>query len=309
MKLKIELPLIETQGVILNSVKEAFISEKQKEVELLKKIIGLESEMQNQNNFLRHSIAGNLANLRGSFKRVKSIFENQIKISSPQLMILKENEASDLTLGKLLEMMERDIEKISNDTQRNSLGDGSLNKAIMEQIEIIPFLREYVYEIKNRSNRNFEITFDFIEEEFKDAEGNLLKVFINGNKDLLRDMLNNLIENAEIHAFESPYREKNLIEILLGSSDEKPLLTIWVTNNGKWLPEDFTYEMFVRKGSKAGENAGEGYGGWYIDQIIKKHEGELHIENESGTDNVGGTWATSFEISLPIISFENNEAV
>ncbi len=308
LKLKIQLPELPMQVEILNREKEIYILEKQKQVEELKKQIGFTSDIQIQNNFLRHSIAGDLANLRGSYRKLKSIFDNKITKLLPHSSEFKEHVNSELTLLNLFQMMERDIEKISKDTQRNSQVEITLNTTKMEPIEIMSFLENYVIDVKSREDRNFEISFKIAEDEFKDIEGKSTKVFISGNQNLLKDMFNNIIENAVFHAFTSLEEKKNLIHILLmGSLYENPTITISVGNNGKRLPEGFTQEMFIINGSKAGHNSGNGFGGWYIDQIIKKHNGVLFILDEQGPEGVGGDWATSFEIELPILNFESND--
>jgi type I restriction enzyme M protein len=305
MKVVIKLPSLKEQKAKMAGINEVYNEQKVNEAEAnYKKQIAL-NEIEEQNNFLRHAIAGNLANLRGSFKKLKNIFENQIKHLNPEILAFKENEKSNLTLEKLLLSMELDIEKVSLDTQRNSLGNSSINDALMESIEIIPFISDFVNEVSSSPNRNFEIEFTPKKEDFIDSDGNEVRVFINGNKNLLRDMFNNIIENAVEHAFESEFRSNNLISIdCFGNNTDEPSFSVSISNNGKRLPQDFTHEMFIRKGSKAGPKAGNGFGGWYINQIINKHKGSLEIDDEQGPQGIGGIWSTSFEISLPVLNYE-----
>ncbi|MCG9880038.1 MAG: N-6 DNA methylase [Bacteroidia bacterium] len=308
MQVLIKLPSIKEQKAKIAGIIEIYkdiklfetFAKNEKQLEL--------NEVAEQNNFLRHSIAGNLANLRGSFKKFKNIFEGQIKVYHPELLDLKESAKSSLTLAKLIHSMERDIDKISSDTQRNSQGDSSIQDALMESIEIIPFITEWVNEILNNPNRLFEISLTAGKDDFLDSEGNEVRVFIKGNKNLLKDMFNNIIENAIEHAFESDFRENNLISVdCYGNVMDEPRFLISISNNGKRLPEDFTQDMFVRKGSKAGPKAGNGFGGWLINQIIQKHKGTLEIDDEQGPHGIGGIWSTSFEIDLPILNYEKYE--
>lgn len=303
LNLKVELQPIEIQLAEIKAAREAYISEKLKEVEELMKVVGVENDVHNQNTFLRHSIAGNIANLRGAFKRLKSTIDNQILKIMPNVMSLKDNELSDLTFEKVLKMMERDIEKISMDVQRNS-ADSELLKGELMPLEILTFLKEYVSEVKSRINLNYELA--LIGNDIEDEAGNKVKVFINGNKHLLKDMMNNIIENAEVHAFDKLNPAKNKIEITVWidtDTFESPKIYISVSNTGKRLPENFNSLLFETKGSKAGENAGNGFGGWYINQIISKHGGSLEIDDEQGFEGIGGIWATSLEIQLPILNF------
>lgn len=312
LKFNIKLPSLSEQNNLMRIVKEAIAFEKKKELELFNKIHGLESEMDNQNNFLRHSIAGNISNLRGSIRRIDNILRNQVLLKDPNLLQYKEHENSNLNLEKLLDMIQRDIEKITIDTQRNALGDKSLNNIILEPINVIKFLNDYVLEVRNREDCNFMITLSLTESEFWDTEGKPLDVFINGNKDKLKDLFDNLIENAVVHAFLPELRDENIIDIQpmfdLSSPEN---IVISVMNNGKTLPEGFTTEMFIRKGSKAGSNANNGFGGWYINQIIQKHNGEMVdiINEQESAYGIKGEWATSIEFSLPILSIEKDETI
>ncbi len=308
MKVLIKLPSMNEQRAKIAGINEVYTDIRLSESKVKEENQIVFNDVTEQNNFLRHSIAGNLANLRGSFKKLKHIFESQIKLTHPEILDMKENNRSQLTLANLLHSMERDIEKVSLDTQRNTLGDSYIQSAIMESIEIIPFISELVNEIISNPNRNFEITFTPAKNDFVDAEGNEVRVYINGNKNLLKDMFNNIIENAIEHAFESDFRENNLISIdCFGNNMDEPRFIFSISNNGKRLPEDFTQEMFVRKGSKAGPKAGNGYGGWLINQIIHKHNGTLEIDDEQGPQGIGGIWSTSFEINLPVLNYEKYE--
>jgi type I restriction enzyme M protein len=319
MDLKIKIPDYFSQGRFADSIreqqakikglKEAFIIREELELNRKKNHLGVQSELQNQNNFLRHSIAGNLDNLSGAFTMLKDILENQIAKITPETLSFKQSPESSLNLENLLQIIQRDLAKITQDTKWNAMGDKNLNNLKMEKLDIVYFINEYFEEIQNRPSNNFIITLSILENELLDDEGNAITYYINANKDKLKDLFDNLIKNAVDHAFISNDKEKNLIDIqFMRSGDDSILFS--VMNNGKRLPEDFTEEMYVRKGSKAGENPGSGYGGWLIDQIIKAHGGEIEeIIDEQGSRGIGGIWSTSIEFNLPILSVERNETV
>ncbi|WP_339611538.1 hypothetical protein, partial [uncultured Xanthomarina sp.] len=81
----------------------------------------------------------------------------------------------------------------------------------------------------------------------------------------------------------------------------KSQFMILFSNTGNPLPENFSHEEFIRKGGKFGDKSGDGFGGWYINEIVKRFNGDLHIIDETGQEGLGVSYlATSFEISFPI---------
>ncbi|PWS22293.1 hypothetical protein DKP78_19145, partial [Enterococcus faecium] len=81
--------------------------------------------------------------------------------------------------------------------------------------------------------------------------------------------------------------------------DERVQLDI--TNSGRPLPEDYSHEAFIRKGSSTGRNAGEGTGGWFINEVMKRHNGHFGFTDETGPEGVGGEFVTSIELTFSII--------
>ena len=174
--------------------------------------------------------------------------------------------------------------------------------------EIIDFLNKFTSEYNERSGLNFRVVFEFDEEVFIDSEGHYIKAFILANDELLRDLFDNLIDNAVKHAFSN--ESNNRIEIFLMKNtdlDDNDEVQILFSNTGTPFPKDFTFNDFIRKGSKFGVNAGDGFGGWYIIEIIKRLKGDFDIIDETGSEGLPGTdLATSFEINFPIIEIEEN---
>ena len=118
-------------------------------------------------------------------------------------------------------------------------------------------------------------------------------------------MLDNLIDNAVKHAFNSD-KQKNKIKISLMTSlndNSDNEICITVSNTGKPFPNDFKKEQFIRKGIKAGKNSGDGFGGFYINEIIKHLNGNFEIFND--VDN--SDFTTHFEINFPIFGTNEDE--
>ena len=164
-------------------------------------------------------------------------------------------------------------------------------------------------EISESNTSNYKIELDYDKNTFLEQDTGVdIKPVILGNPDLLTDMFNNLIENAVNHAFFDNYQ--NRIEVLLlksessflSQSDEPiPVVTILFSNTGTPFPKDFNFNDFIRKGSTAGKNGGDGFGGWYINEIVKFHGGDLNMIDETGPEGITGSdLGTTFEIDIPL---------
>jgi type I restriction enzyme M protein len=308
---KIQLPSIEEQKAKVQGIREALAKEKEKELELFRKINGLESEITEQNTHLRHSLAGPASNLKGSFINIKKILSEKVLKNTPEIMELKVSEDHELTFGQYLEIIERDIDKITNAVSRRLKVETGIESKQLEKIEILSFIRNYVNEYREKGDLIFEFKFEIDEDAFLDFSGELIETYILANRDLLTDLLNNLTDNAVAHAFHPSWENK--IEIYLMRDNEVGKVNevqILFSNTGKSFPENIKFSDFIKKGSKAGLNSGEGYGGYYINEIIKYFKGDFDIIDEKGPEGLTSVdLATSFEINFPIMENGDYEKV
>jgi len=311
LNIPIPLPSLEEQRAKVQGIKETLLKEKEKELELFKKIHGLESDITEQNAHLRHSLAGPSLNLKGSFSNLKTIIIEKVQPVVPEIYDLKVSEEHELTFGQYLNIISRDIEKISDAVSKRLKVDTDIGSKKFEKVEIVNFIQNYINEYSEKRVLNFEIKFDIDDETFLDSNGVIVKTYILGNTDLLTILFDNLINNAVCHAFQSGL--KNRIDILLVRNLEVGKVNeiyIQFSNTGNPFPEDFKYEDFIRKGSKAGANAGDGYGGWYTHEIINKLNGSFEIIDETGPEGLSDTdLATSFVITLPLIYDGDDEKI
>ncbi len=299
---KIKLPTLEEQKAKVRGFKEALILEKKRELDYLKKIHGLENEIFEQNSFLRHSIAGPLSNLQGSIDDIKAILNEKVAPFVDGLMDIKETPESEITLGNYLDILKHNIEVVIQKTKSISHTDNKESEIDFKSIGLISFLEHYISETKVRSNLNFSIVLQLDQDSIIDGEIDINDICILGNELLLKELLDNLIENADIHAFDKYDSSKNRIELYL-SFNELNNSEVWllVSNTGKSFPKQFSLDMYIKKGAKTGYNSGDGNGGYRIYEIIKLHGGSLDIIDERGSEGVGVDLATSFEIIFPFL--------
>lgn len=312
LRVEINLPKLEEQSFVITGLKEALIREKQKEIDYLKDIHGLKTELYEQNAYLRHSLAGPTSNLKGSFLNIKSILEEKVKPQLDNIMDLKVSPSHNLSFGGYLNILEREINKISDTISKSTQVQDIMAGKRLEPLDIISFLKDYSSELKEAKRNDYSVVLNIDSEMFLDENGNELKAYMLANRGLLRDLFDNLIENAEKHAFAST--KNNRIEFVVTASAVETInnaaIVIFISNTGKGFEKEFTLEDFCRKNGMAGDTAGEGFGGYYICEIIKYMNGKIEIVNERDPKGIQEVdLATTFDISFPLIQTEINENV
>jgi len=272
LEIEIIVPTLEQQKKRKYNYQESVINEHQAKVKELMLEYGI--DVADENSFLRHKIAGTLKNLRGSFTKLKSIIDNQIANELPGVYDLKVDERLESNFSDYLIRMERDLNSILGAVQAVGV-ELNLNEKPFDSIEFIKFVKNYVEEIQNRKDLLFNISLSYDEDMLK--EHKIKEIIVRGNEELLHQAFDNIIENAERHAF--IHNRNNNIEVYARFDLSNMNMTLEFANNGIELPNEFTMQKFLRKGSKSNLKGGKGIGGWMIHEIMKKHNGSLSITN------------------------------
>jgi type I restriction enzyme M protein len=296
--IKIELPTLEKQNEKYFYQAEKYLSTKAEKFNTVYK--EQEINVNDENSFLRHQIAGTLKNVRGAFKFIQQILEKKVKIEFPDLYDLKANEALNSTLKTYLDIVERDLNSITKSV--NQVGDKiELMDLKIESFDLLVFMREYHEDLKIRGKNFYTVSLDLDADAIKDV--GLLGVFIEGDKDLLRKIFDNIIENAEKHAFAHGINNgnQNKINILLLYDFEDLTVQIDFRNTGNPLPENLTFDSITRKGSSSGINSGNGIGVWFVNEGMKIHKGKFSFTDETGPEGIESEFVTTMELTFPII--------
>ncbi|WP_374362732.1 N-6 DNA methylase [Cloacibacterium sp.] len=302
-QIKIKLPSLEEQKKLYFSNADKFLKSIVKESEQVfhEKKINIEDE----NSFLRHQIAGSLKNIRGAFKFVQKIIDEQIKLQIPDLDNLKADVRLQTTFSNYMNIIERDLESMNKAV--NKAGDKiDLLDLNVESFDLLDFIKDYSNSLKIRANNLFDVELDLDESAI--IEYGISAINISGDKDIIRRMLDNIVENAENHAFSNSIDSGNKIKIELIYDFEDFSVQIDISNTGKPLPKNISFESLVRKGSTSGENTGNGIGLWYVNEVMKIHKGKFGFTDETGSEGIKGEYVTSMELTFPI-NTANNENV
>lgn len=122
---------------------------------------------------------------------------------------------------------------------------------------------------------------------------------IMGNVNLFQILANNILSNAERHAFvDAKRKEGNVVKVEI-DQDEK-YCAIRVSNNGVPFPNDFGQKEFVRRYSSAGETKGSGLGGSDIERIVRHLGGEFTLELNKELE-----FPTSYVLRFPILNYSS----
>lgn len=296
-KVKVKLPSIEEQNKKYFSFADKFIQSKvhESEVDYNKSKINIEDE----NSFLRHQIAGSLKNVRGAFKFVQKIIDEQIKMQVPNLDNLKADERLETTFNDYMNIIARDLVTINKAV--NKAGDKiDLLDLNIESFDLLEFIKDYANILKVRANNLFTVELDLDENAI--IEYGIKAINIEGDKDIIRKMFDNIIENAEKHAFTNSINNNNKIKFELIYDFEDFNVQLDICNTGNPLPENMTHESMIRKGSSSGKNSGDGIGMWFVNEVMKIHKGHFgYTDEENGSEGFGGEYVTSIELTFPII--------
>jgi type I restriction enzyme M protein len=296
LQIKIVVPNRNEQEKRKLNFKQSIILEQQQKLESLKEELGI--NIADENSFLRHKISGTLNNVRGSFNKLKEIIDNQVSKELPEVYSYKAKPTYTANLRDYLNRLNRDINSIHRAVQ--TVGkELSIREMKFKTFNLIKFIEDYVEEVKNRPNTNYEIWF---ENDYEALNDNKVKeVNVTGDPDFLYQAFDNIIQNAERHAF-SKDDEEEIVEISLFYNFESSEVELHFCNTGNPLPENFSLENFIRKGSKSGTNSGKGIGGWLINEVMKAHEAKLDIidESEQGTEYAGSMFPTRIKLTFPM---------
>lgn len=278
---------------------QAYYDVHQEQVAEAKKIAtDFNIDVADENSFLRHQIAGSVKNLRSASKFVHKILDDQVKSQMPHLYSLKANAKLTSTLGDYLRIIERDLASITKILNKAGT-EIDLTELEIERIDLIKFVDNYIKEVESRNGNHFQMEVKKDEPALK--ENGVKTIYIHGDKDKLRQVFDNIVANAVKHGFDNKIDPSNKIVFEFIYDFKNAEVQLDVSNSGNPLPPDYSHEAFTRKGSSSGKNAGDGTGGWFINEVMKLHKGHFGFTDETGPEGIPGDQVTTIELTFPII--------
>ncbi|QQU02187.1 N-6 DNA methylase [Myroides odoratus] len=291
----ISLPSLQSQqSIYLEKISE-YISETKGLSDLIKQ--HQISTTQDENSLLKHEIAGALKNARESLKFVMHIIEDKIKIINPSILELTANERLKRTFLEYLQNTQNDLDRINLSV--NKMGKKmDFGQVVKKEIDLLIFLSNYIESIKVSANEKFVILKEFNYITLK--ENDVKNIIFDGDENLISNMLDNIINNAENHAFDSNQYADHKIKINLSYNFEQSNIQIIFFNTGHPLSQNLSHNQLIRKGDSFGKNKGTGIGLWYINEVLQIHNASFNIINETESEEFDGEFVTSIRITLPV---------
>jgi type I restriction enzyme M protein len=298
MKIVIKLPPLKEQRRKVLDDKLLFIKQEEEKIKRIRQKHDLIAE--DNNGVLRHKIGGRINNISGALEGLNDIISSQVIQQLPNLYDLRKSQKSNLTLGKYLEILKRDLSIIKEIVQKDEEVKNEIN---FKDFDFIKFIQDYVAELGNSiSTKPVKYMINPENEIFDNIvikESSINEIIVSGDESDFKMMLDNLEDNAVKHGFKNQFIDKNEINIECGIDQANMLLNIKFSNSGFPLLDDFTKEDFIRNGITSDKSIGDGFGGYLIYKVVKNHHGELYIENLAKA-YPNSNLVTAFIVQLPI---------
>lgn len=170
-------------------------------------------------------------------------------------------------LGEIRKNCDRLLTLI-NDIIRLSELDGTNEKEGFETIDLYALAMDCADNLKvNAEKRKIDFTLNGCE------------CMIRGNRDMLRELIDNLCENAIRYN-----NEGGMVHLEIGIKDERGYLC--VTDNGIGIPKEHQERIFERfyrvDKSRSRETGGTGLGLAIVKHIVAIHDAEIALESKEG---------------------------
>jgi type I restriction enzyme M protein len=260
---KILVPSLEKQKAIVVESRKQLILEKENELKSLR----AKFEQQTYEEFasLKHALGKPIP---GIATAIEYIYE-----------YLQKNEGSPITLNDIVSNRRKTTLQDKFNVVNNGLkliqtllqkGDNGLviENYPLQSFKIVRYIKDFC---KSYSSDKFLINIFDNNEECNDIE-------ISTNKELITILLNDVLSNANNHAFTDFDLEKNKVDIFISVIENH--LHLLIANNGTPFPKDFDQLKFVQKYQKAGDNSGAGIGGYDINRITQYFNGTFNLITE-----------------------------
>lgn len=298
ISIRIPMPTLAEQLDIVQRSKENLFKQREHELDELRTRLNLEVEHNIANSYLRHSIAGPLGNLHHNLQKLTHLLKSISDQRQPLDLNEKHKGYKDRTIRNVLDLLNHRVIQIRNEVRRTGKKGLKGIDYPLSIFDLHAFLHQFT---KDEDSNTHELQFTVDQNVFPKDKGEAIFPLIEGNEALFNKLMNNLIENADRHAFYDKRDSSNIIHIWLSQVNEPyPSLLLRVANTGRPFPDGFTKEKFVTRSMQAGElercMQGDGMGGAVINDIVRHFRGSFDLDTEPDEQ----PFSTIFSFYFPI---------
>lgn len=288
LSIRIPLPSLAEQADFVLREKKRLLDERARELDAFRAKLGMAQD----NSVLRHNITGPLKNITYFFRKLKNGLEREKGLFNLDLLIDKDREGNDESARIVLEKLSEHISTVSDEVVRSGKTGYDVRSVALTPLNIHHFMDAFA------SNQGSDIhglkyAYEFPDEESRED------AWVKANDGLLRTLLDNLIENADKHAFKrhaNPKDNRITLSLTLVQSPV-PSVVLCVSNTGEPFPANFSKADFIKPGVRSGEFRGDGMGGWLINEIADHFGGAFELD----TEPTGKMYSTVFTFHFPLI--------
>ncbi|MBD2757115.1 N-6 DNA methylase [Spirosoma validum] len=238
---------------------------------------------------LKHSMAQPLRTLSSDFTTLRDYLseksEEQIPINLTDYTapIFEGEDESDLEKLRLTNVTDRINKSIKY--LQNSLNKVDALIKTSVPLETKPVQIKQLLEKILEMNRDNTYSFRVIGPE----------VTLRADQFLLEAAFSYLVENAVKHGFE--YKNSNDTNSIIAEITKRKFsnIEILLMNNGRRMADGMDNEVIFEKGRTSNKRSGSGFGGFVINEIIKKHQGSIELFSRTSD-----AYPVQFKIILPI---------
>lgn len=293
LSIRVPMPRLAVQTELVLKEKERLLGEREAELQDFQTKLGLDKHRRTANGYLRHSIAAPLGNMRHYLQELKEHLQAITKAGKPLQLEQHLGAGADETVTSVLARLERRLIEVSDEVRRSDTEVMDVRNLPLTELSLHDFLEDF--HRGQRSNIHM-LHYTFDKAAFPDASSRKAAT-IKAEKGLLEKLLYNLINNADVHAFNNTRSQDNLIDLRLTQETKpKPSLLLRVANSGASFPPGFTMDKYIEKGMRSGTYQGDGMGGYIINEIVEHMGGSFDLDIAPGDKR----FATVFTFLFPL---------
>ncbi|MCK0125816.1 N-6 DNA methylase [Gelidibacter sp. F2691] len=272
-----KLPSLREQNIIIEGI--LTLSQKVKNLELEKDnlIYGRKIEETDSSTSLSHVLGKPLLSIGSSLE----IIQNVMWKLDPNWKDIVINESRQFRMADAFESIIKNIEYIQELVDDNT-ALVNVSAFLLTELQFLEFLIEFVDNEQISLPRDVTLKLEIHDDIKQITDDNII---VRGNRQKLKIVLLNLIDNIKRHAFVEDFKIHDInIEVLpfIANEDEakdfnyeinskQAYIEIKVSNTGKSFPIDLNLEDYIRKNFSVGSTKNKGLGGYEINEILKVH--------------------------------------
>lgn len=272
LSVRVNLPDMNTQR---NTIEELARLQYAKKKQELNKMYGdIYAEKEEEFKSLKHAMGKSVAGINAAVDNLYNYFERTGMLDT--IVQTRRN----TTVADKLKVIKDSIHHIEV-LMQNGADFLDVSQYPLTSVSISEIWRNIHYETAKFSVNKSEVMLQSISE-----------VSVRMNMDLFKILINDVMSNAEKHAFfdDDP---ANVVRVEISS--DNAWLTLLISNNGEPFPRDVDVQKFTKRYWSAGKHQGSGIGGHDIQKIMKACQGEFELITDYNE-----TFPTCYVLRFPI---------